>query len=118
MQLGLFAGGLTSFIGGGEDDDDSANAGMEIIVHGSYFRRLEFFRGQGELMGHVWSGTASELTPAYQATTFIHDHDDTIQLNNGATIRVKALSSISVDLKGAIQLSLWHRNAKSQCILK
>lgn len=95
-------------------DDESANAGMEITVQQSYFRPLEFFRGQGELMGHVWSGTASEETPAYMATSVVHDHEETIQLQNGATISIDVLSALSIDLNGAVQLSLWNRNAQCQ----
>lgn len=123
FQLGLYAGGMSSFVSSNSDTNDaesadveeeSANAGMEITVQQSYFRPLEFFRGQGELMGHVWSGTASELTPAYTATSVVHDHQETIQLQNGATVSIDVLSALSIDLNGAVQLSLWNRNAQCQ----
>lgn len=120
--MGLYAGGLSSFVSSNTDavdedaekDDETAYAGMEITVQQSYFRPLEFFRGQGELMGHVWSGTASEPTPAYTATAVVHDHQETIQLNNGATIWIDVLSAQSIDLNGAVQMSLWNRNAECQ----
>lgn len=96
-----------------EADDENANAGMEITVQQSYLRPLEFFNGQGELMGHVWSGTASEPTPAFTATTLLHDHHESIQLQNGATVSIDVLSALSIDLNGAVQLSLWNRNAQS-----
>ena len=57
--------------GGSEDDDEDATAGMEITLSGIQLRPLTFFTGQGELMGHVWSGTASERTSALQVITFI-----------------------------------------------
>lgn len=41
-------------------------AGMELTIMGVQVRPFVFFTGQGELMGHVWSGTASEKTPAFQ----------------------------------------------------
>lgn len=85
---------------------------MEITVQGSYFRPLEFFHGQGELMGHVWSGTASEPTPAYTATSMLHDHQESFQLQNGATVNIRVNSAISIDLNGQIQMSLWNRNAQ------
>lgn len=70
--MGLYAGGLSSFVGGSEEidpeEDTTATAGMELTVQGSFLRPLEFFYGQGQLMGHVWSGTASEKTPAYQVS--------------------------------------------------
>lgn len=104
---------------GGSDDEDnnadeSATAGMEIKVQGSYFRPLEFFSGQGELMGHVWSGTASEPTPAYTATTLLHDHEQILRLQNGASLSIHILGALSIDLNGQVQLSLWNRNAHCQ----
>lgn len=72
FQLGIFAGGLSSFVSSSEDeeqgDEETATAGMELTVLGTQIRPFVFFEGQGELMGHVWSGTASELTPAFQAS--------------------------------------------------
>lgn len=121
LQLGLYAGGLSSFAGGNDDADDddelgqqTATAGMEITLQGSYFRPLEFFRGQGELMGHVWSGTASEATPAYTASSILHDHQETIRLQNGATVTLTVLGAVSIDLNGQIQLSIWNKNAHCQ----
>lgn len=72
MQLGLFARGLSSFISSDEEPaepeeaEESATAGMEITVLGVQVRPFVFFSGQGELMGHMWSGTGSEKTPAFQ----------------------------------------------------
>ncbi|CAH0564046.1 unnamed protein product [Brassicogethes aeneus] len=73
FSLGLFSGGLSSFMSsnGNEndlEDEESANAGMELSVLGTQLRPFLFFSGQGEIMGHVWSGTASEKTPAYQVS--------------------------------------------------
>lgn len=73
-QLGLFAGGLSSYISSDdktestEDNEveESATAGMELTVLGVQIRPFVFFTSQGQLMGHVWSGTASEKTPAFQ----------------------------------------------------
>lgn len=74
LQLGLFAGGLSSFISSDEEPADAeeaeepATAGMEITALGIQVRPFVFFSGQGELMGHVWSGTGSEKTPAFQVS--------------------------------------------------
>lgn len=60
-------------MGGSEEEDPNEDttttAGMELFVQGTALRPLVFFTGQGDLMGHVWSGTASEPTPAYQVCT-------------------------------------------------
>lgn len=75
----MFAGGLGSFVSdttaSGEDkeeEQEDATAGMEITVHGVTIRPFVFFTGQGELMGHVWSGTGSDKTPAYQVIIDTH----------------------------------------------
>lgn len=74
-------------------------------------RPLVFFTSQSELMGHVWSGTASEKTPAYQGMTVLQDHSQKIPLQNGAILDLSVNGAISVDLNGQIEISLWSRNA-------
>ncbi|XP_065355823.1 microsomal triacylglycerol transfer protein [Calliphora vicina] len=123
FKLGIYTSGLTSFVGdsdeGGNDDnevaDDSpATAGMEIAVQGVLLRPLIFFTGQSELMGHVWSGTASDPTPAFQATTLAQDHEHYIILSSGATVYTRVIGSKSVDLNGKVDFSIWNRNANTE----
>jgi microsomal triglyceride transfer protein large subunit len=124
FSLGLFAGGLSSFISSGDeqevdpDEDTTATAGMELAIQGAQMRPLTFFSGQGELMGHVWSGTASEPIPAYQGVTLTQDHKQILSLNNGALLDFSALGAFSVDLNGKIEISLWYKNANSEVVQK
>ncbi|XP_076264767.1 microsomal triacylglycerol transfer protein isoform X1 [Rhynchophorus ferrugineus] len=117
FTLGIFSGGLTSFMSSGDNDneepDESATAGMELTVLGTQIRPFIFFDGQGELMGHVWSGTASDMTPAFQALILWQDHEDYIRLGNGFTAEVNFKGGLSFDLSGKISISLWNRNAES-----
>lgn len=53
-------------MGGAEEGEGDAMAGMELAVLGTHLRPFIFFTGQGELMSHVWSGTGSERTTAFQ----------------------------------------------------
>lgn len=118
FTLGLFAGGLSSFVSSGDEeeneDDSDSIAGMELSVQGSVLRPLVFFDGKTELMGHVWSGTASEPTAAYQATTLMQDHEESFVLQNGAIVNLSTLGAISVDLNGQVTMSIWGRNAQSK----
>lgn len=117
FTLGLFAGGLSSFVSSGVEeveDDTESTAGMELSVQGSVLRPLVFFDGKGELMGHVWSGTASEKTPAYQATTLLQDNEERFPLHNGAVVKLSTLGAISVDLNGQVTMSIWGRYAQSK----
>lgn len=122
----MFSNGLTGFVGDsdtssksdndGDEDDGSVTAGMEIAIQGVYLRPLIFFNGHTELMGHVWSGTASEPTPAFQATLLDHDHEHYIILASGATVHMRVLTAKSMDLYGQVQFSLWNRNANTEIV--
>ena len=57
-------GSLMGFSTEGEEEEPTA--GMEVTLAGVQLRPIIFFSGQGDLMGHVWSGTASERTTALQ----------------------------------------------------
>nr|XP_018897210.1 PREDICTED: microsomal triglyceride transfer protein large subunit [Bemisia tabaci] len=119
FSLGLFAGGLSSFVSSDdstnspEEGEEAATAGMELTVMGVQIRPFVFFNGQGELMGHVWSGTGSEKTPAYQALGLLQDSLLYIPLGTGTVAQITLLGGISFDLSGQIQFSLWNRNAHS-----
>lgn len=124
FTLGIFAGGLSSFISSSEEkevdpnEDTTATAGMELAIQGVQMRPLTFFKGQGELMGHVWSGSGSETTSAYKGVTLLQDHEHVISLNNGALLDFSSLGAFSVDLSGKILISLWYKNAHSEVIQK
>ncbi|KAL1122411.1 hypothetical protein AAG570_003815 [Ranatra chinensis] len=68
FTLGLFSSGLSSFVSDSSSNNENevVSAGLELRVAGVALRPFVFFNGQTELMGHVWSGTASSSTPAYQ----------------------------------------------------
>lgn len=126
FSLGIFAGGLSSFISSADsekeevdpDEDTTATAGMELAIQEVQMRPLTFFSGQGELMGHVWSGSASTPTTAYKGVTLLQDHKQVISLNNGALLDFTSLGAISVDLNGKIEISLWYKNANSEVVQK
>lgn len=120
FSLGLFAGGLNSFISSNDPEEndvsaenEAATAGMELSLLGVDIRPFVFFSGQGELMGHVWSGTASERTPAFQTIVNLHRHRELISLSSGFIVEIDVEGALSFDLAGQVQLSLWSRNAKS-----
>jgi microsomal triglyceride transfer protein large subunit len=120
FSLGLFAGGLSNFVNSNDQEENDnlvenevATAGMEISFLGVNIRPFVFFSGQGELMGHVWSGTASERTPAFQTIVNLHRHREIIALGSGFVVETDIEGAISVDLAGQIKLSLWSRNAQS-----
>lgn len=120
FTLGLFAGGLGGFVSSSDNEvteapgeDEVATAGMEIAFLGVGVRPFVFFSGQGELMGHVWSGTASTRTPAFQTLAALHHHKELVAMSSGFIAEIDAEGAASFDLAGHVQLSLWSRNAQS-----
>lgn len=115
FTLGLFSNGLSSFVSddSGDDGDESTNAGLELTVMGVEFRPFVFFEGHGELMGHVFSGAGSTLTPAYQAILLLEDDSAALPLGTGEFLNIRFSSVASVDLSGKIEISLWSRTADS-----
>ncbi|KAK3869563.1 hypothetical protein Pcinc_025147 [Petrolisthes cinctipes] len=114
LSFGIFAGGLSMF--GGEeavDDGEESNAGIEISLLDTQLRPYVFFSSQGELMGHVWSGTGSERTTALQGSLLLQDHIQVVPLQNGLNAELLLNGAISYDFAGQIQVSLWNRNAHS-----
>ncbi|XP_055376548.1 microsomal triacylglycerol transfer protein [Condylostylus longicornis] len=122
FKLGLFTTGLSTFISNSEEEVEEESqeikAGMEITIQNTHLRPLIFFNGHSELMGHVWSGTASEPTTAYKATVIQQDHEEYILLQNGITIYMQIVGAKSIDLNGKIEFSLWNRNAHTEIIKK
>lgn len=98
---------------GNEADEEDATAGMEIILSGVQLRPFTFFTGTGELMGHVWSGTASERTSALHGTVLLQDHRQVLPLQSGFLAMLDLLGSVSFDFGGEIQISIWNRNSHS-----
>lgn len=115
FTLEVFSGGLSSFLSSDSDSDPNevATAGMELTVLGTQLRPFTFFSGQGELMGHVWSGTGSERTTAYQALLLPQEHLQYIRLSPGFIAELDFKGAASFDLAGKIEISLWNRNAES-----
>jgi len=64
-------------------------------------------------MGHVWSGTASEPTTAFQGNLLLSDYYSNYPLINGFVVEQQLKGVLSLDLSGEIQISLWNRNSHS-----
>jgi microsomal triglyceride transfer protein large subunit len=114
FSLGIFAGGLSGLVGGeAEGDEETATAGMELTILDTQIRPFVFFNGQSELMGHVWSGTASERTTAFQSLILLQDHLEYIRLGPGFVAEFNLKTGMSFDLSGNIEISIWGRTADS-----
>ncbi|OQR77972.1 microsomal triglyceride transfer protein large subunit-like [Tropilaelaps mercedesae] len=119
ISVNIFAAGLAGVAGGdaanevNADDEEEATAGIALSMLGVEMRPYVFFRGTGELMGHVWSGTASEYTPALQGNFLLMDHMQLQPLLSGLIVQLQLKGTLSADLGGSVQISLWNRNSHS-----
>lgn len=116
FSLGVFSGGLSGFFSSGDDLEDAQEewrAGMQLSILGTTIRPFTLFQGQGELMGHIWSGTASDMTNAFQALVMLHDDQEHIRLSSGFIVDIDIKGATSFDLSGKVEFSLWNRNANS-----
>ncbi|GFQ69601.1 microsomal triglyceride transfer protein large subunit [Trichonephila clavata] len=116
LSVGLFASGLNSIAGDASEaaaDDSNPTAGMNLGFLDSYLRPYVFFRSTSELMGHAWSGTASEQTPVLQCILAFSDDEKAIVLSNGMMVRGQLRGVLSVDSSASAKISLWNRNSKS-----
>ncbi|CAG0886035.1 unnamed protein product [Cyprideis torosa] len=116
LTLSVFTGGLSSFSSSDEEPDpeeleESANGGLDLTLTGTQLRPFMFFEGQGELMGHIWSGTGSERTPALQSSFILHDHQQKLPLGNGLMAALSLLGITTVDFAGQGEVSLWYKTA-------
>ncbi|VVC41334.1 Hypothetical protein CINCED_3A012915 [Cinara cedri] len=121
-NFGLFSTGLGYFTSlyddsGNKDTSDEANlpatAGLELIVFGVHIRPFVMFNSQGQLMGHVWAGTGSDRTPIFQGISQMIEHLEYLPLSNGITAKLNLKGTLSLDIAGQMELSLWNKNAQS-----
>ncbi|CAL1292830.1 unnamed protein product [Larinioides sclopetarius] len=117
LSVGLYASGLGAVAGGDSyedpEEDSSPTAGMNLGFLDSYLRPYVFFRSTSELMGHAWSGTASEQTPVLQCILSFSDDEKLVVLSNGMIVRGQMRGVLSADAGASAKISLWNRNSKS-----
>lgn len=90
------------------------SGGLALSVGGVRGRSVTLFTGQGELLGHVWAGTASEPTPVLRAARTVGASGVVLPLLDGAALRLERDSLQLLALDAAAQVSLWSRSARSQ----
>lgn len=126
FSLNIFARGLAKFAAGDSDDsagdessgpsddDEATMAGMSLRLLGGYLRPYVFFTGIGELMSHIWHGTASEPTTAFNGNLLLMDHQEGYPLISGFVAEQQMRGVLSIDVSGRIKVSwFWKKNSHS-----
>lgn len=118
FSLGIFTRGLTNIMGGSDEggeaeENEAPMAGMTLRLLGGYLRPYVFFTGKGELMSHVWSGTASEPTTAFNGDLLLIDHEEGYPLISGFVAEQQMRGVLSIDVTGKVKISFWHMNSNS-----
>ncbi|XP_069361210.1 uncharacterized protein Mtp [Maniola hyperantus] len=104
--------------GEGEGEAEEAGGGLALGVGGARLRALPLFRGQAELLGHVWAGTASEPTPALRALRPAPAARAALPLLGGAALRYERAALLAAALDADAQVSLWARTARTRLALR
>nr|XP_006822054.1 PREDICTED: microsomal triglyceride transfer protein large subunit-like [Saccoglossus kowalevskii] len=114
VSVGIFATGLDSFLGEAEEaDDNDAASGLGLNIMDVMVRPFHFFNGYSEMMGMMWSMTADNIITALAGTILLHDHSQRIALQSGINVDNQLRSSLSLDLSGSVEVSLWDKNSLS-----
>lgn len=114
VSVGLLARGLGSIAGDDSDSDETTSAGLALKVLDVRLRPYTLFMGKSDLMGHVWSGTASEPVTVFSGNLLVADYDDDgHHLINGFLLEQKMHGVLSLKLTAKISISLWGRNSHS-----
>ncbi|CAG9565106.1 unnamed protein product [Danaus chrysippus] len=120
LAVEFWTRGLEAIAGNGQNSDDEEEEGVEVSgglalsVGGVRGRSVTLFTGQGELLGHVWAGTASEPTAVLRAARTVSAAGLALPLLDGAALRLERDALQLLALDAAAQVSLWSRSARSQ----
>ncbi|KAL0870825.1 hypothetical protein ABMA27_004672 [Loxostege sticticalis] len=123
LTVEVWTRGLEAVAGGGAADaalyegEDAAAAdaagGLGLAVAGARLPPIDLFKGQGELLGHVWAGTGSSPTPVLRAIRPLPPLDTRVPLSAGVVVHATRQVAFSVALDAHATVSLWSRSARS-----
>uniref|UniRef100_A0A2H1V2V3 SFRICE_030091 n=1 Tax=Spodoptera frugiperda TaxID=7108 RepID=A0A2H1V2V3_SPOFR len=108
-QVEVWTRGLEAFGGGADADAGAAEepaAGLALSVGGARLPDVQLFRGQAELLGHVWAATASTPTPVLRALR-ARWRAGRVALQAGLWARARLGAAGALALDAHATLSLW-----------
>lgn len=120
LSVEVWTRGLEAFGGGADADAGAAEepaAGLALSVGGARLPDVQLFRGQAELLGHVWAATASTPTPVLRALR-ARWRAGRVALQAGLWARARLGAAGALALDAHATLSLWSRSARAQLALR
>ena len=115
FRLDSVIGGLSSYLGDEDDNDDTeANASVNIYLLGLPLRKLVLFSSLGELMDHYWSGRLEKRTSYLTGTMALFNEKEDVLLANGLKLEIHLLATLSLDLSASAEISLWTQSGQVQ----
>eukprot|EP00092_Neocalanus_flemingeri_P036638 GFUD01039891.1.p1 GENE.GFUD01039891.1~~GFUD01039891.1.p1 ORF type:complete len:830 (-),score=230.17 GFUD01039891.1:47-2536(-) len=114
IRLDSIVGGLSSFVGDADPEDDpEANASVQLSLLGLPLRPFVLFSSFGDLVEMYWSGAAEKLTSFLSGSVLLLDRKQSFPLSNGLELKIQATASISFDFSGKAEISIWTKNGKT-----
>ncbi|XP_071808575.1 microsomal triglyceride transfer protein large subunit-like [Asterias amurensis] len=112
LNVGVFSRGLEYFFGEDSGDTGEATAGLNIECMDMKLRMLVFFTGSSELMSMAWNmGSSDGPMPHMRVIGLVQDHSQKLSLQSGFDVDVGIQGSLSLDLGGTLEFSLWDRSS-------
>ncbi|XP_022087397.1 microsomal triglyceride transfer protein large subunit-like [Acanthaster planci] len=112
LNVGVFSRGLEYFFGEETGDTGEATAGLNIECMDMKLRMLVFFTGTGELMSMAWNmGSSDSPMPHMRVIGLVQDHSQKLGLQSGFGVDLNVQGSLSLDLGGSLDFSLWDRSS-------
>ena len=116
FRMDSAVGGLSTFLGGEEGDDDKdPSASVQVKLLSVPLKPVTLFSSLSELMEIYWSGVAEKMTSYLSGTVQLFNEKDDSVLSNGMSLQVQILGLLSLDLGAKAAISLWTQSGAVEC---
>ena len=100
----------------GQPAEDFFDSGSEpalsahLSIMNQKIKIVEIFKGQSSMMSVIWN-LPTRMTSFFNINLMVNDQVDFLMLQNGMIVKLENLGTISFDLSGFTDVSLWSQYA-------
>lgn len=88
------------------DQGSEATVSIHLSVMNQKLKIVELFKGYSSMLTTVWN-LPTQMTSIFDINFMTNDQTEYILLQNGMVVRLENIGTISVDLSGLTEISLW-----------
>lgn len=93
------------------DSGSDPSVSVHLSVMDQKIKIVEIFKGYSSMMSTIWN-LPTKMTSFFDVNLMVNDQTDYIILQNGMVVRLEIAGTISFDLSGFSDISLWSQYAK------